>query len=84
MRALLVENIHPDAAARLAKEGYEVETRSRALDEDELIEALRGVSLLQNSIGGCKRGPRRIRDPCWRPRHTITNAARTFERVWRF
>ena len=46
LRALLVENIHADAAARLAKEGYEVETRSRALDEDELIEALRGVSLL--------------------------------------
>ena len=46
MRALLVENIHPDAAARLAKEGYEVENRSRALGEDELIEALRGVSLL--------------------------------------
>jgi D-3-phosphoglycerate dehydrogenase / 2-oxoglutarate reductase len=46
MRALLVENIHPDASARLAKEGYEVETRSRALDEDELIEAVSGVSLL--------------------------------------
>jgi D-3-phosphoglycerate dehydrogenase len=46
MRALLVENIHPDASARLAKEGYEVETRSRALGEDELIEALHGVSLL--------------------------------------
>jgi D-3-phosphoglycerate dehydrogenase / 2-oxoglutarate reductase len=46
MRALLVENIHPDASARLAKEGYEVDTRSRALGEDELIEALRGVSLL--------------------------------------
>jgi D-3-phosphoglycerate dehydrogenase len=46
LRALLVENIHPDASARLTKEGYEVETRSRALDEDELIEALRGVSLL--------------------------------------
>jgi D-3-phosphoglycerate dehydrogenase / 2-oxoglutarate reductase len=46
MRALLVENIHPDASARLAKEGYQVETLPCALDEDELIEALRGVSLL--------------------------------------
>jgi len=46
LRALLVENIHPDASARLAKEGYEVEGLPRALGEDELIEALRGVSLL--------------------------------------
>jgi D-3-phosphoglycerate dehydrogenase len=45
-RALLVENVHPDASARLAKEGYQVETLTRALGEDELIEALRGVSLL--------------------------------------
>jgi D-3-phosphoglycerate dehydrogenase / 2-oxoglutarate reductase len=45
-RALLVENIHPDASGRLAKEGYEVETLPRALGEDELIDALRGVSLL--------------------------------------
>ncbi len=46
MRALLVENIHPDASARLAKEGYQVETLPRALSEDELIDALPGVSLL--------------------------------------
>jgi D-3-phosphoglycerate dehydrogenase len=46
MRALLLENIHPDASARLAKDGYQVETLPRALGEDELIEALRGVSLL--------------------------------------
>jgi D-3-phosphoglycerate dehydrogenase len=46
MRALLVENIHPDAATRLAKEGYQVETLPRALGEDELIAALPGVSLL--------------------------------------
>jgi D-3-phosphoglycerate dehydrogenase len=46
MRALLVENIHPDASARLAKAGYQVETLPRALGEDELIDALRGVSLL--------------------------------------
>ena len=46
MRALLLENIHPDATARLTKAGYEVETRKGALSEDELIEALPGVSLL--------------------------------------
>jgi len=46
IRALLVENIHPDASARLAKEGYEVSTRPGALGEDELIDALRGVQLL--------------------------------------
>jgi D-3-phosphoglycerate dehydrogenase / 2-oxoglutarate reductase len=45
-RALLVENIHPDASARLAKEGYQVETLPRALGEDELIDALRDVTLL--------------------------------------
>ncbi len=46
MRALLLENIHPDATARLSKAGYEVETRAGALGEDDLIEALHGVSLL--------------------------------------
>ena len=45
-RALLVENIHPDASARLAKEGYEVASLPRALGEDELIDALRGVRQL--------------------------------------
>src|SRR5271156_2093630 len=45
-RALLVENIHPDASARLAKEGYQVETLPRALGEDELTDAVRGVHLL--------------------------------------
>jgi D-3-phosphoglycerate dehydrogenase len=46
MKALLLENIHPDAAARLAKAGHDVETGKRALGEDELIEALAGVQLL--------------------------------------
>jgi len=45
-RALLLENIHPDATARLTKAGYEVETLKGALGEDELIEKIRGVSLL--------------------------------------
>ena len=46
MRALLLENIHPDASARLAKAGFEVDTLPRALGEDELIEAVRGVNVL--------------------------------------
>ena len=46
LRVLLLENIHPDAAARLGKDGYHVETASRALAEDELIEAIGGVQLL--------------------------------------
>jgi D-3-phosphoglycerate dehydrogenase / 2-oxoglutarate reductase len=45
-RALLLENIHPDASARLTKEGYDVESRPGALGEDELIEAIRGVGML--------------------------------------
>jgi D-3-phosphoglycerate dehydrogenase len=45
-RALLLENIHPDAVARLTKAGYQVETRAGALSEDELIAALPGISLL--------------------------------------
>jgi D-3-phosphoglycerate dehydrogenase / 2-oxoglutarate reductase len=45
-RALLLENIHPDATARLVKAGYQVSTESRALGEDDLIDAAKGVSLL--------------------------------------
>jgi len=45
-RALLLENIHPDATARLTKAGYQVRTMPRALGEEELIGALQGVSLL--------------------------------------
>jgi D-3-phosphoglycerate dehydrogenase len=45
-RALLLENIHPDARARLAKDGCQVDTRPRALTEDELVSAVDGVQLL--------------------------------------
>src|SRR5262245_23591384 len=45
-RALLLESIHSDATAKLVKAGYEVTTESRALGEDELIDAARGASLL--------------------------------------
>lgn len=46
MKALLVESIHPDAAASLQAAGMTVSTRPGALDERELSEALQGVQLL--------------------------------------
>jgi D-3-phosphoglycerate dehydrogenase len=45
-RALLLENIHPDAVTRLTAAGFEVRTLPRALSEDELIQELPGISLL--------------------------------------
>ncbi len=46
IRVLLLENIHPDATARLVKDGYQVETRAGALGEDELIAAMDGIQML--------------------------------------
>lgn len=46
MKALLLENIHSDAVEILQSRGFDVELRSGALDEDELIRALPGVSVL--------------------------------------
>jgi D-3-phosphoglycerate dehydrogenase / 2-oxoglutarate reductase len=46
MKALLLENIHPDATAYLRDAGIEVSTRPGALDERGLSEALEGVQLL--------------------------------------
>jgi D-3-phosphoglycerate dehydrogenase / 2-oxoglutarate reductase len=46
VRALLLENIHSDAAELLRASGHDVETRSGALDEPELVSALEGVDLL--------------------------------------
>lgn len=46
MKVLLLENIHQDAVDQLTERGFEVELRAGALDEDELIEALKGVSAL--------------------------------------
>ena len=45
-RALLLEQIHPDAEELLRSSGFEVESVPRALDEDELVERLPGVQLL--------------------------------------
>jgi D-3-phosphoglycerate dehydrogenase / 2-oxoglutarate reductase len=46
VRALLLENIHPDAADLLRESGHEVETVDHALEEAELAERLVGVQLL--------------------------------------
>jgi D-3-phosphoglycerate dehydrogenase / 2-oxoglutarate reductase len=46
LRALLLEDIHPDAAAILRAAGYDVEQLTRALEGDELIDRLEGVALL--------------------------------------
>ena len=46
IRILLLENIHPAAVERLEEAGYSVESHKGALDEDALIEAVRGVHVL--------------------------------------
>lgn len=46
LKALLLENLHPQARSILETAGFDVTTRTGALDETELIEALDGVHLL--------------------------------------
>ena len=46
MKVLLLENIHPAAVEVLEAAGIEVDLRSSSLSEDELIEALPGVSMI--------------------------------------
>ena len=46
MKALLLENIHPDAERLLSERGIEVTSTSGALDESELRATLPGVQLL--------------------------------------
>ncbi len=46
VRALLLENLHPLAPTILGEAGFEIESRSSALDESELVEALEGVDVL--------------------------------------
>ena len=46
MKALLLENIHSEAVRALESRGHEVEVRSGALGETELIDALDGIELL--------------------------------------
>ncbi|SDL75612.1 D-3-phosphoglycerate dehydrogenase [Tessaracoccus oleiagri] len=46
VKALLLENIHPEAERVLASRGFEVQTHSTALGADELVQALDGVDYL--------------------------------------
>lgn len=46
IKVLLLENIHPYAEKKLREEGYQIETYPAALDEDELCERIRNVSIL--------------------------------------
>ncbi len=46
IKVLLLENVHPVAVQLFEEEGFNVEIRKGALDEDELIEAIRDVSIL--------------------------------------
>ncbi len=46
MRALLLENIHPDGASALERAGFAVEMLDRALEGEELTQRLQGVHLL--------------------------------------
>lgn len=46
MKALLLENIHSNAADFFEREGYQVETSSTSFEEDELIEKLQGVQVI--------------------------------------
>jgi D-3-phosphoglycerate dehydrogenase len=46
IKVLLLENVHPVAVQLFKQSGYQVETVKRALDENELIEKLRDVSIL--------------------------------------
>lgn len=46
IKVLLLENVHPIAVQLFEQEGFNVQIRKGALDEDELIEAIRDVSIL--------------------------------------
>ena len=46
IKVLLLENIHPDAEKKLKEEGYRVETHAAAMDEQELQERIKDVSIL--------------------------------------
>lgn len=46
VKVLLLENIHDAAREALTEAGFDVETRSGALDEPELIAALEGVDMV--------------------------------------
>jgi D-3-phosphoglycerate dehydrogenase / 2-oxoglutarate reductase len=46
IKVLLLENVHPNGVKAFKSEGFQVELLKGALDEDELIEKIKGVSIL--------------------------------------
>lgn len=46
IKVLLLEGIHPDAAAKLKEEGYPVELLSGSLEENELAEKIKDIFIL--------------------------------------
>lgn len=46
IKVLLLENVHPKAVEAFKIEGFQVELLKGALDEEELIEKIKGVSIL--------------------------------------
>lgn len=46
IKVLLLENVHPDALQIMSSEGYTVVTHAGAMDEDELIEKIKDVSVI--------------------------------------
>jgi D-3-phosphoglycerate dehydrogenase len=46
LRVLLLEQIHPEAEEILRSAGFEVESLSRALDEDELVDRIGDIALI--------------------------------------
>ncbi len=46
IKVLLLENVHSVAIEAFKQEGFDVETHKGAMDEDELMERIKGVSIL--------------------------------------
>lgn len=46
IKVLLLENVHTKAVKMFSREGFQVELLKGALDEDELIEKIKGVTIL--------------------------------------
>ncbi|QTD37249.1 phosphoglycerate dehydrogenase [Polaribacter batillariae] len=46
IKILLLENVHSDAFEKLSKDGFSVETVSKSLSEDELIEKIKDIHVL--------------------------------------
>jgi len=46
IKVLLLENVHPDALSLMKEEGYTVTTHTGAMDEEELSEKIKDISVL--------------------------------------